>query len=273
MKVFVFLFGAAAAGFLGYIMEPTYRQKITGIAVTENTTSAVEIPQIAEDPISSIDFSSLQPSQLPSTVVLKAPLKVNDSQTGASKTLEAGSPLKSLRVENDKIIVRLGDDGPAFPVAISQTDLAEQLAANPAPPVPAPSSAAAPSSSPFGVPNSPTNPITTPENESTSATPAPAETIVPPAISPVNQDAQSSDVIAAMKEDIRNGAIKEFNYASVTDWQQGTNETIDGTEYQTGTATYKSETIFGSRNYPAKAFIKDGKVVRWISPASGLQIR
>jgi uncharacterized protein YjiK len=76
-----------------------------------------------------------------------------------------------------------------------------------------------------------------------------------------------------MRASLASGQISKFSASQVLDWQAGTSsETIDGEIYQIGNVTYQAETPFGTKNLPAKALIKDGKVVRWISPKSGMQI-
>jgi hypothetical protein len=37
--------------------------------------------------------------------------------------------------------------------------------------------------------------------------------------------------------------------------------------------SYKAETIFGIKTIQAKAYIRDGRVSRWVWPKSGLEIR
>ena len=56
-------------------------------------------------------------------------------------------------------------------------------------------------------------------------------------------------------------------------WKPEANETVDGVVYQTGSAAYKAETIFGVKTIQAKALIRGGKVVRWIWPKSGMEIK
>lgn len=95
----------------------------------------------------------------------------------------------------------------------------------------------------------------------------------PPVVQPVTPPAQTGDVVAVMKASIASGQISKFTAAQVLEWNAGTgSETIDGQVYQTGNVTYQAETPFGAKHLQAKALIKDGKVVRWISPKSGIQI-
>ncbi len=82
-----------------------------------------------------------------------------------------------------------------------------------------------------------------------------------------------ADAVAVMKASIASRQISKFTASQVLEWQAGTStETFDGVAYQIGNVTYQAETPFGTKNLPAKALIKDGKVVRWISPKSGMQI-
>ncbi|TAE92267.1 MAG: hypothetical protein EAZ81_03425 [Verrucomicrobia bacterium] len=76
-----------------------------------------------------------------------------------------------------------------------------------------------------------------------------------------------------MKSSISSKQITEFSLDQVNDWKAGEEESIDGSSYQTGTASYQAETIFGTKNIQAKALIQGGKVVRWIWPTSGLEIQ
>ena len=85
--------------------------------------------------------------------------------------------------------------------------------------------------------------------------------------------AQQVDVVAVMKASLAAREITKFSASQVLEWQAGAGpETIDGEAYQVGNLKYQAETPFGTKNLPAKALIKNGKVVRWISPKSGMQI-
>lgn len=77
-----------------------------------------------------------------------------------------------------------------------------------------------------------------------------------------------------MKASIQAGEIKEFTFDQVLEWAavEGT-EMIDGENYQTGIASYKAETVFGVKTIQAKALIQGNKVVRWLWPKSGMEIK
>ena len=76
-----------------------------------------------------------------------------------------------------------------------------------------------------------------------------------------------------MQESIRDGQIKEFKFEQVLGWKAGEKETVDGQTFQTGLVSYKAETIFGVKTIQAKALIQNGKVLRWIWPKSGMEIK
>lgn len=76
-----------------------------------------------------------------------------------------------------------------------------------------------------------------------------------------------------MQESIKAAQIKEFTFAQVLDWKADEPETTDGETYQTGLISYKAETIFGVKTIQAKALVKGDKVVRWIWPKSGMEIK
>jgi hypothetical protein len=80
-------------------------------------------------------------------------------------------------------------------------------------------------------------------------------------------------VVVIMQESIRDKQIKEFNFGQVLTWTAGPNETVEGQAFQTGLVSYKAETIFGVKTIQAKALIQNGKVVRWIWPKSGMEIK
>ena len=85
---------------------------------------------------------------------------------------------------------------------------------------------------------------------------------------------QSSAIVGIMKASLAAKQISKFTASQVLEWEAGAaSETIDGESYQIGNVMYQSETPFGTKNLPAKALIKDGKVVRWISPKSGMEIK
>ncbi len=104
--------------------------------------------------------------------------------------------------------------------------------------------------------------------------PTPAPTEPAPLTESVDAPAPTdSDVVQVMQASIDAGQIKEFTKAQVLSWTTSTDEIADGETYQIGLAAYKAETIFGIKTIQAKAMIQSGKVVRWIWPKSGMEIK
>lgn len=174
--------------------------------------------------------------------------------------------------------VPAGDQAPAAdaPLADSAPAIPEPAVVPPAPEPPALDLAALDNpAEPADDGLGPTEPDPEPEPEPTpepvlaDATPDPVMEDEPAAPAP----APSVDVVAVMQASIRAGEIKEFGEAQVQGWQAGEEETTDGTTYQTGLVAYTAETVFGVRTIQAKAYIKDGKVERWIWPNSGMEIK
>lgn len=166
----------------------------------------------------------------------------------------------------------------AQPTAVAEVK-AEPKPTPVVPPTPEP----APVVTPPPAPEIPVVPTPTPEPtppptpEPVEPAPAPEPTPEPapvPAPEPPASPVAAGDVVAIMQASIKGGEIKEFAFDQVLDWEAAAEpETIDGTAYQTGIASYKAETVFGVKTIQAKALVKDGKVVRWFWPKSGMDIK
>ncbi|MBC7981442.1 MAG: hypothetical protein H7Y36_12845 [Armatimonadetes bacterium] len=260
MKLFLFLIGMVAAGFLGYSYEPHFRHQLTGKTPTEK--KAVSVPKVAAVPAPDVeaDPAKIATTRLPEKVMLKADAEISDPASDVKMTITAGNRANLIRVEGENVIISPGAGPYEGTVPVSQTDLLEQLAALPQDPdlpslEPAPQPEAPAGSDEFEVAEEPA------ASEPSSAEPEAATD------GPV-------DVVAIMQASIRKSDIKEFTFDQVLDWLPGENpETVDGETYATGIASYKAETVFGVKTIQAKAFIKDGKVVRWLWPKSGMEIK
>jgi hypothetical protein len=142
----------------------------------------------------------------------------------------------------------------------------------------APVAEAAPEATPAeAVPETPAQ--LEPELSPPPTEPAPlTETAPPTEPAPLTESVDApapadSDVVQVMQASIDAGQIKEFTKAQVLSWTTSTDEIADGETYQIGLAAYKAETIFGIKTIQAKAMIQSGKVVRWIWPKSGMEIK
>jgi hypothetical protein len=252
MKTFLFLLGLVAAGIVGYSFEPDLRRSLTGkIPETRNgkppviAATAADPAQGTAKPAPEIDPSSLSPDQLPKQVVLKTNVDISDAELQLTVTIAAGNPVDLIRIEGGNAIISPGSEKFQASVPISQTNLMEQLSATP--PV-EPEVAITPEP----------EPEPEPDPQPTPATPA----------------ASQGNPVDVMQSSIKGGDIKEFTFDQVLNWEASPEpETVDGETYQTGIASYKAETVFGVKTIQAKALIKGGKVVKWLWPKSGMEIK
>lgn len=310
MKFFLMILGMAAAGVLGYLVEPNLRSALVGEPAREEAeeTAVVagsEADEVEDErtgsaeaaPVADIDPATLAPEQLPPTVKIKSDAKVKDLTPGMTVTIDAGTELKLVRVVGANALLRPGNNPYTFPFPVEKTDLLEQLAANPPPPVtvpeeappepepePGPAEESMPEAEPVAEVAPEPGPIPLPAGDSADPVPMPEppvadnqpepEPMPEPAPEPaVTPEPAGNDIVGIMKKSIANGEVKEFTLDQVLDWKPGEVETVDGSSYQTGMLTYKAETIFGVRTIQAKALIHNGEVVRWIWPKSGMEIR
>ncbi len=281
MKLLPTLFSMAAAGALGYMAEPSLRFQLTGMQPSavengKNTNVVLQLPDGAPQ----IDLASLTAEQLPQRVLLNTEVKVSDPASGVTMSIPAGNRVKLVRIEHGNVVVS-PSDGPFFGlVAVTDTDLLQQLAANPPSPV-APAVVAISTQPIIPVTGDSEEPaVKIPEPPPTPepppvVTPEPVPTPEPPpAIDPAPTVAAGpTDPVKAMQDSIKAEQIKEFTFDQVLEWKAEADEIVDGETYQTGVASYKAETIFGIKTIQAKALIKGDKVQRWIWPKSGMEIK
>lgn len=288
MKVF-YIFGTAAAGVLGYFVEPSLRVQLTGNAPTpvEMASDGKVLVQVGEAP--GVDLESLTPDQLPQKITINADAKVSDAASGIAMTIQAGAKVKLVRVEGGNAVISPGEGPFLGKIPVLDTDLLQQLAVNPpasTTPPPAPAAEVPPVAEA-------TEPAPAPAGESAEPEPAPEPPPAPepepepavvektpiPEASPMTgateepATAETGEVVTAMQASIKAAQIKEFTFEQVTEWKAGENETVDGESFQTGLASYSAETIFGNKVIQAKALVKGGKVQRWIWPKSGMEIK
>lgn len=288
MKLFYNLLGMATAGVLGYLAEPHLRFELTGkapgkVEVARDTKVLLQLP--GGGPI--IDPSSLTPEQLPQRILLNTDVKVSDPTSGVTMILQAGNKAKLLRIEAGNAVVSPGEGPFVGMVPLNETDLFQQIAANPPvgtspaiPPVAAVTPPTGDSEEPVKMIEPPKVPEPAPIPEPAPVpapppepTPAPTPTPAPAAEAAPAANAGPADVVKAMQDSIKAAQIKEFTFAQVLEWKADADETSDGETYQTGLASYKAETIFGVKTIQAKAMIKGGKVARWVWPKSGMEIK
>lgn len=268
MKSFFNFCGIALAAMLGYYAEPNLRFQLTGIQPSSREVAAAKTTFIQpKDGGPSIPLASLSADQLPETVRLEKPVTCSDAATGTSTTLAAGSLAKLVRTEGANLVISPLDLPYLGRVPLAETDLLAQLGKKVSLTAPMPHSALV---APEKVPEP--EPMLTPDP---APAPAPAPVVAaeaPPTPAPV-VEAGPVDVVATMHASIKAGEIKEFKFEDVLEWKAEADETIDGSSYQIGNASYKAETFLGVKTLQAKALIKGGKVVRWLGKKSGLEIK
>ena len=76
-----------------------------------------------------------------------------------------------------------------------------------------------------------------------------------------------------MQANIRAGSLKEFTFPQVLSWKDGGEENVGGQSYKVGLVVYQSETIFGTKQIPAKALIQGNQVVKWVAQPSGVELK
>jgi hypothetical protein len=267
MKTFLFILGLVVAGICGYSLEPRFRRTLTG--KTPGEKPSISYPAQAPAAQPAIDLAKIPSDRLPAKVLLKAEAELADSASDLKVKVSAGSQINLIRLEGANVIISPGAGSFEGIIPIEQTDLMEQLAAmrdTPPPAEPTPEPEPEPTPEPEPEPEPEPTPEPTPEPE--------PEPTPEPEPEPEPATAGSGDPVAVMKASIQAGEIKEFSFDQVLEWQPGEGtETIDGQVYQTGIASYKAETVFGVKTIQAKALIQGGKVVRWLWPKSGMEIK
>ena len=287
MKLLINVLGLAAAGYLGYLLEPNLRLSLTGQAPSkvENGRNKKVILQMPGD-APEINLASLTADQLPAKVLLKSDVKMTDLASGINMIMQAGNRVKLVRIEGGNAVVSPGE-GPFYGlVPVTETDLFQQLAASPPsaqtpaePPTvsttPEPAIPAAGDTKERTAAPEPTpSPESTPEVTQETA-PGPIPNAVPDSSedSPAPSADGAEGIVQAMKSSIKAAQIKEFTFEQILEWKAETDEVMDGKTYQIGLASYEAETIFGTKTVQAKALIKAGKVQRWIWLKSGMEIK
>ncbi len=263
--------------FLGYILGPTITHAL--VDVKKDASGLVAIVKYKSANYT-INLDEVRDNELPKTVKIENATEIPTLSGEGQVRLRKGDVVTLLNRKDDVLIVEKPDSNGKGEISPKDTDLFQQLAkqiyekeaggavAVTTPPAPVPAPVPAPNPTPVaGVDPTPTPtpepmPVVEPEPEPT------------PTPGPVGGAKLSDDeIIALMKESIAGGAVKEFTSDQVKGWKPNGDETIDGTEYQTGLAAYEAATIFGVRPVQAKALIKDGKIERWVYAKSGMEIQ
>ena len=264
--------------FLGRILSGTItpalvdvREEASGMVVTVKYKGASY----------TITLDEVRDNDLPETVTIENPTVIPTSGGEGQVRLKKGDVVTLLNRKNDLLIVEKSESNGKGKISPKDTDLFQQLvktiyereaggsvatATPPASiPAPAPTPTPTPTPTPAPAPVAKIDPVVPNPEPMPVVEPTPA----PAADAKLDED----KIIALMKDSIAGGAVKEFTSDQVKGWKANGEETIDGTEYQTGLAAYEAATIFGVRPVQAKALIKDGKIERWVYAKSGMEIQ
>lgn len=105
------------------------------------------------------------------------------------------------------------------------------------------------------------------------------EPAVEPAVDPIPTEDEKpvvavpiDEIRQMMQHSIQQAEIHHFTIGQVTQWKDFGEEQIDGVNYQFGLIDYRENTIFGEREFEAKALIRNGKVEKWVWPINGMRI-
>ena len=261
--------------FLGYLLSGTITPAL--VDVRKETSGTVVIVKY-KGASYTINLDEVRDNELPETVTIENPTIIPTSGGEGQVRLRKGDVVTLLNRKDDSLIVEKPDSNGKGKISPKDTDLFQQLvkriyereaggaiaAATPPATVVAPAPAPAPAA-----------PAPVAKIDPVVSNPEPMPVVEPtPAPAPVEDTKLGDDeIIALMKDSIAGGAVKEFTSDQVKGWKTNGEETIDGTEYQTGLAAYEAATIFGVRPVQAKALIKDGKIERWVYAKSGMEIQ
>lgn len=184
-----------------------------------------------------VDAVSVVTKELP-TIAITGQVTFYDNTAARLVNLVPGTEVKLLRVEDDQAIIMSTESKSPVSIHVSLTSLA------------------APKPEPAPEPEPEPEPVPEPELEVVDA-----------------PEPQTDVLVKIMRQSIADEEIGEFQADQVREWLPGPEESHDGETYQTGTVLYDKEMLFGDNTLKAKALIKDGKVVRWLWPDLGMDIK
>jgi len=265
--------------FLGYVLGPT----ITDMLVKEKKDESSLLAEVEyKGATYKIDLAEYRDADLPLTIKLEKPVTIPTIDNDGEVRLGKGDTVKLLNRKDNVLIIESIKGNGKGEVAPQNTDIYTVLAARKfekavadgggsmagTPPVPVPTPVPTPTPAPGPEPVAVVDPTPPP-------TPAvePEPTPTPPPAPAGGVKLTEEQIIELMKKSIAGGAVKEFKTEQVKGWKASGDETIDGSDYQTGLAAYEAATIFGVRPVQAKALIKDGKIERWVYAKSGMEIQ
>ncbi|MBX3743161.1 MAG: hypothetical protein KF712_19405 [Akkermansiaceae bacterium] len=298
MKLFANFLVVGGAGVFGYFAEPSLRLELTGLSPT--APPPPQQPGNQEEVyLSRVDPRVYAPEQLPKEVTLKKEAELTDSSSGLKIPVPTGTKLKLLRLGEGTLIVGTGSPNIEGEVEVQNTDVREQLiGVAPVAPSPVAAQGQTMDGQPAeGQPAAPQDGMAKNDPATTmgGSTPDSGETAqnggamndaptdgANPALKPGDAPAEpagefasmaADEIVQTMQDSLKGSTIKDIKFDQVSEWAGGEPEEVDGKKFNTGTISYKAQTILGLKSRKAKAYIVGGKVVRWVNPTSGTEIQ
>jgi len=291
MKWFVNLLVLGGAGVLGYYAEPSLRLELTGLSPTPPPAPAPQ-PDYNEQRLAQVELREYVVEQLPKEIVLKKDAQVTDSSSGLKMTIPANSRVKLLRLGMGTLVIGTGAPNIEGEIEVQDTDIREQVLANPPAKIDQGTVAAAPGATrPAQMdamaqadPQETAEPAEGTEKPATETAAADPNMKAEPAGDKPEEAADPADstafaaivpdeIVKIMQDSIKAEQIKEVKFDQVTEWAGSEPETLDGKQYNVGVVAYKGQTFLGVKTSRAKAYINGGKVVRWIGAKSGMDLK
>lgn len=288
MRYIGYLFLFVGLYVLGRMLGPFVTDALVddGPSYAKNLSREVELADSGF--IYNINLSEEAPADFPTTVTMLVPAKLPLKDGDGRKAVKPGEVVNVRGLKQDKLIVESTDGLAKGNVPVADTSIFKDLAmkkhqAKTGGVIPTPPTPAKPVNPPVNPkkeePKTPEKPkedngmVAKKDDSSKEATPEkpmekPAEEPAAP-----QGDLSAEQIVEVMQASIKAGAVKEFTFEQVKDWEaKAEKETIDGTEFQIGIATYEGKTIFGLKDVKAKALIQNGKIDRWVYAKTGRPI-
>ena len=293
---------------LGYLVEPSIRPMLElapDVSKKAKDTEQTVAPTQTPEPTPDYDLSGITQEQLPPTVTLKQTSNFKNTQSGLTITMDAGRSVRVIGLEGDMVLIAPPGMDYTVRMPAERTNLVEQLITlgiqpgakattpdlpdpvtptpvtptpvtptpvTPTPVTPTPVTPAPVTPAPVTPAPVTPAPVTPTPVTPTPVTPTPVTPIPVPTPVVAGPQLSEAQIVTAMQNHLKSGALKEFGFDAVTTWKAGPSKELDGVALQTGIVTYTTQTLFGSKTLEAQAFISNGKVIKWVWPKSGITL-
>ncbi len=241
MKTFLFLTGMAIAAYLGYRYEPELRETLTG-EIPVASTSPVNEGSVEEEDLGLASKTETEEALETEVSQISPPSEIEANRIDSTAIVEEAPQAAQEEIEVEPPSAEPIQESLQEPEG--QEEIEEQEGAR-----------------------QDVEPV---QESAEVAVPEEAEE----SIAPVRPEGAAGNVVAIMQESVRSGKITAFTYDQVLDWKDAQqSEDLNGTQVAIGLASYQAETVFGVKTIEAKAMIAGGRVVKWVWPKSGVEIK